>query len=56
MADPLDDQLRRELEKALDAFVKQYNENAGPFVWSKGPAKLKKIIELTKEFQMQLSN
>lgn len=46
----------RELEKALEAFVKAYNEHAGPFVWTRGPDKLKKIIELTKEFQQSLDN
>jgi transposase len=41
----------RALERFLEAFVSQYNEQAGPMVWTKGPDKLKKIIELTKEFQ-----
>ena len=41
----------RELEKALEAFIEEYNVHAGPFVWTKGPGKLKKIIELTEEFQ-----
>lgn len=45
----------RELERALGEFVKLYNEQAGPFVWTKGPEKLKKIIELTAEFQRQLN-
>ena len=43
----------RELERFLDAFVSEYNEHAGPFVWTKGPDKLQRIIELTKEFQQQ---
>ena len=46
----------RELEKSLEAFVQQYNEHAGPFVWTRGPEKLKKIIKLTEEFQRKLSN
>jgi transposase len=46
----------RELERALDAFAKEYNKNATPFVWTKGPDKLKKIIELTKEFQKELNS
>lgn len=45
----------KELEKSLDAFAKEYNRNATPFVWTKGPDKLKKIIELTKEFQKELN-
>ncbi len=46
----------RELEKFLDAFVEEYNQHAGPFVWTKGPEKLQKIIKLTEEFQRQVSN
>lgn len=45
----------RELEKALEMFVDQYNEQAGPFVWTKGPEKLQKIIELTEEFQRKIA-
>lgn len=44
----------RELEKALEAFVVEYNAHAGPFVWTKGPEKLQKIIELTEEFQQKM--
>lgn len=40
-----------ELTKFLHAFVKSYNKTCGPFVWTKGPEKLRRIIELTKEFQ-----
>lgn len=43
----------KELEKALDAFSTEYNKSATPFVWTKGPDKLTKIIELTKEFQRE---
>lgn len=41
----------RQLVHFLKDFVKQYNRNCGPFVWTKGPLKLKKIIELTHAFQ-----
>ena len=44
----------KELERSLDAFVKEYNLNAGPFVWTKGPEKLQKIIELTEAFQKEV--
>lgn len=44
----------RELTKFLNDFVGQYNESCGPFVWTKGPEKLKKIIELTKSYQESL--
>ena len=45
----------RELEVFLNAFVREYNKFAGPFVWTKGPKKLQRIIQLTKEFQATLS-
>lgn len=45
----------KELEKALKVFVDHYNEQAGPFVWTKGPEKLQKIIELTEEFQRMIA-
>ena len=46
----------RELENHLNAFVEEYNKKAGPFIWTKGAEKLRRIIELTKEFQNQMSN
>jgi transposase len=44
----------RELTAFLKAFVKSYNKNCGPFVWTKGPEKLKRIIELTERYQQSL--
>ena len=44
----------RELVRFLKDFVKQYNESCGPYVWTKGPNKLRKIIELTQSFQNQM--
>jgi transposase len=41
----------RQLARFLKLFIAKYNERCGPFVWTKGPTKLRKIIELTKEFQ-----
>ena len=41
----------RQLERFLKEYVKEYNKNCGPFTWTKGPKKLKKIIKLTKEYQ-----
>lgn len=38
----------RDLERFLKAFIKTYNQNCGPFKWTKGPEKLSKIIKLTK--------
>lgn len=46
----------KELERALKEFVDQYNKQAGPFVWTKGPEKLQKIIELTEEFQRKIAS
>ena len=46
----------KELEKALDAFAIEYNKNSVPFVWTKGPEKLTKIIELTKAFQEEMND
>lgn len=44
----------KELSKFLNEFVQQYNKTCGPFVWTKGPEKLKRIVELTKAFQNSL--
>ena len=41
----------REIERFLKTFIEEYNQHAGPFVWTKGPEKLRKIIELTEEYQ-----
>ena len=38
----------RALERFLKDFVQTYNENCGPFTWTKGPKKLSRIIQLTK--------
>lgn len=40
-----------ELRKFLKDFVAAYNKSCGPFVWTKGPKKLERIIELTKSYQ-----
>lgn len=39
------------LTKFLKQFVNNYNKDCGPFAWTTGPLKLKRIIELTKSFQ-----
>ncbi len=41
------------LTRALGDFLNEYNRHATPFVWTKGPAKLRRIIELTEEFQAE---
>ena len=35
----------------LKSIVREYNKRCGPFVWTKGPEKLRKIIQLTKRLQ-----
>lgn len=41
----------KDLERFLKDYIAHYNKQCGPFTWTKGPEKLKKIITLTKEFQ-----
>lgn len=45
----------RELVRFLKEFVEQYNKTCGPYLWTKGPEKLKKIIELTQSFQRSMN-
>ena len=42
-----------ELTRFLYAYIEKYNCLCGPFEWTKGPQKLKRIIKLTKQFQKQ---
>jgi transposase len=42
-----------ELRKFLYAYIEKYNCRCGPFEWTKGPAKLKRIIKLTQQFQQE---
>jgi hypothetical protein len=46
----------RDLVRFFKDFVNQYKKTCRPFVWTKGPEKLKKIIELTKAYQSQTHN
>ena len=41
------------LERFLKAFFVQYNQRCQPFVWTKGPEKLQRIIEVTRLYQAQ---
>jgi transposase len=41
----------RQLTMFLKSIVREYNKRCGPFVWTKGPEKLRKIIQLTKRLQ-----
>ena len=42
---------KRQLKEFLLDYIARNNENPGPFVWTKGPEKLQRIIEATKEYQ-----
>ena len=41
----------KELERFLKAYFAEYNQYCQPFVWTKGPERLQRIIELTRAFQ-----
>ncbi len=45
----------KELTRFLRDFVAQYNKTCGPYIWTKGPKKLQRIIELTKAYQAELN-
>lgn len=42
---------KQELKEYLERFIQRYNQSCSPFVWTKGPEHLQKIIEATKEYQ-----
>src|SRR6266478_8320143 len=42
---------KRQLKEFLLNYIVQNNKNPKPFVWTKGPEKLQRIIEATKEYQ-----
>jgi transposase len=42
---------KRQLKEFLLNYIARNNENPRPFVWTKGPQKLQRIIEATKEYQ-----
>jgi len=46
----------KQLTAFLKKFITAYNKRCGPFVWTKGPEKLRKIITLTKRYQKESSN
>jgi len=43
----------KELEIFLKSFIQEYNKRCGPFEWAKGREKLRRIIELTEQWQSQ---
>ena len=42
---------KRQLKEFLLDYIAHNNENPRPFVWTKGPEKLQRIIEATKQYQ-----
>lgn len=42
---------QRELKTYLLQFIANYNKHCSPFTWTKGPEKLQRIIEATKQYQ-----
>ena len=42
---------KQQLKQFLLNYIARNNQNPRPFVWTKGPEKLKRIIEATKEYQ-----
>jgi transposase len=42
---------KRQLKKFLLDYIAHKNENPTPFVWTKGPEKLQRIIETTRQYQ-----
>src|SRR6266699_2848873 len=42
---------RRELKAYLLNFIEHYNQTCSPFVWTKGPEHLQRIIEATRDYQ-----
>ena len=42
---------RRELKEYLLNFIEHYNQTSSPFVWTKGPQQLQRIIEATRDYQ-----
>jgi transposase len=42
---------KRELKEFLIKFIANYNEARSPFTWKKGPEKLRRIIEATRNHQ-----
>ena len=43
----------KELERFLKAYFVEYNQHCQPFVWTKGPEKLQRIIDLTRQYQAE---
>jgi transposase len=44
---------KQQLKDFLVKFIANYNESCQPFTWTKGPEKLQRIIEATKQYQAE---
>jgi transposase len=44
-------QSKRQLKDFLLQYIDNYNQHCTPFVWTKGPEKLQRIIEATQQYQ-----
>ena len=44
---------KKDLKDLLQRFLTQYNSNCSPFTWTKGPEQLQRIIETTKQYQIE---
>jgi len=44
---------KQQLKDFLVKFIANYNESCQPFTWTKGPEKLQRIIEATKQHQAE---
>ena len=44
---------KKDLKDLLQRFLTQYNSNCSPFTWTKGPEQLQRIIETTKQYQVE---
>ena len=44
-------QSRRQLKDFLVQYIGNYNQHCTPFVWTKGPEKLQRIIKATQQYQ-----
>ena len=41
----------RQLKEYLLEFIDHYNQTCSPFVWTKRPEQLQRIIEVTRDYQ-----
>ena len=42
---------KQELKQYLEQYIGHYNQSCSPFVWTRGPQHLQKIIEATQQYQ-----